>query len=183
MTPESAISWIEVVSLIISILTLIGLGIYAYFTWLIAKDTQEIFISFTIQQTIQQILNQPNAPKVSPSHISFGAVNRTKFEVEVFGKVWAKINNQIFEFKKGFYAYNTNMLVQPFMTGGGGFDLNDLENQQGISLGTFAKENNISAIKFNVKIKYRKVGTKKFKVTSAQPYHYDFKTNRFWWDV
>lgn len=183
MTFELAITWIDIVSLIISILTLIGLGIYAYFTWLIAKDTQEIFISFTIQQTIQQTQNQPNTPKVSPSHISFGAVNRTKFEVEVFGKVWTKIDNQIFEFKKGFYAYDTNMLIQPFMTGGGGFDLNDLENKQGINLGTFVKENNISSIKFYTKIKYRKVGTKKFKIASTQPYHYDFKTHKFWWNV
>lgn len=69
------------------------------------------------------------------------------------------------------------------MTGGGGFDLKDMENGQGDNLGTFVKKNNVGSIKFHVKLKYRKVGSKKFKTTSAQPYHYDFKTDKFWWAV
>lgn len=177
MILELAINWIDIVSLIISILTLVGLGIYAYFTWLIAKDTQEIFVSFNLEQTIKHY------PKESHSKISFGVVNRTKFEVEVFSKVWSIINNERFEFMTGFYGDDTNMLVQPFATGGGAFDLKDLENNKKENLETFSKKNNISSIKFNIQLKYRKVGTKKFKTTSTQPYHYDFKTHKFWWDV
>ncbi|MDP3919016.1 MAG: hypothetical protein Q8Q35_03905 [Nanoarchaeota archaeon] len=169
----------ELINLIISILMLIGLGIYAYFTYLIAKDTQEIFVSFTLQQTI----NQPNHPKVNHSHISFGAVNRTKFEIEVFSKILAKINNQNFEFKRGFYADDTNMLIQPFMSGEGGFDLKDLENDEGVKLEDFIKKNHTNSIKFRLQIKYRKVGTKKWKKTSPQQYHYNFKTHEFLWDV
>lgn len=129
MIIELTISWIDIVTLIIAIFTLIGLGIYAYFTWLIAKDTQEIFVSFDLKQTINQLnIGKISPSHISPSNISFMVVNRTKFEVEVFSKVLAKINKQKFEFRDGFYGDNTNMLVQPFASGGGSFDLKNLEN-------------------------------------------------------
>lgn len=165
--------------MLIDWLSLIAFVLYAYFTYLIAKDTQEFFVSSNLQQTI----SQPNHPQVNATHISFSAINRTKFEVEVFSKVWAKINNQKFEFKKGFYADDTSMLIQPFMSGGGGFDLKNLENEQGIKLDTFSKKNNLNSINFRIQLKYRKVRGIKWKKTSPQQYCYDFKTNVFYWAV
>ena len=70
------------------------------------------------------------------------------------------------------------------MSGGGGFDLEQLENKQGDKLGTFYKKNNIDSIKFRIQLKYRKVGSNKdWKKTSPQQYHYNFKTREFWWDI
>jgi len=177
MLVELVVSWVDIAPFIVSILTLIGLMVYSYFTYLIAKDTQEVFVSFDLQQTIK------TNPNISPSHISFGVVNRTKFEVEVFGKVWAEVNNQKFEFKTGFYGDDTNMLVQPFASGGGGFDLKNLENEQNDNLDNFSKNNDVNSINIFIQLKYRKVGTKKFRITSAQPYRYEFKTHKFWWAV
>lgn len=161
---------IEIIKLIISILTLLALVVYAYFTYLIVRDTQEPFVSFMLSQ-------------VKLSTLGFSMVNRSKVEVEVLSKLWAKINSQIFQFKKGFYADDTNYILQPFTTGGGGFNLNDLTNDDEVKLEDFVKQNNIRKINFKLQIKYRKVESKKWKISSPQNFSYNFKTKAFWLDV
>ena len=66
-----------IINLIISVITLLALIIYAYFTYLIAKDIYEPLVSFTFNQ-------------ISSSHLGFNIINKSKVEVEVFGKLWSK---------------------------------------------------------------------------------------------
>lgn len=167
---ELAISWIDIVTLIISILTLIGLGIYAYFTYLIAKDTQEPFISFILTQ-------------IEDSHTHFSMTNKSKVEVEVLSKLWTKVNNQIFQFRNGFYADDTNWIIQPFTTGGGHFFIKDLTNDDGVNLEDYLSQINLNSIDFNLQIKYRKVGSRNWKKSSPQNYIYNFETKQFWLNV
>lgn len=160
----------ELTNLIISILTLIGLGIYAYFTYLIARDVYTPFVSFTLKQ-------------IKFTHLGFSMVNKSKVEVQVFGKLWAKVNNERFEFDGGFYGDKTPWILQPFTEGFGHFYLKDTTNKEGIKLEDFVKKNKTSSVNFNMQIKYRKVGSKKWIKTSPQNFAYNFDKNLFWLNV
>lgn len=160
----------ELANLIISILTLIGLGIYSYLTYLIAKDINNPLVSFTLKQ-------------INLTHLGFSMVNKSKVEVEVFGKLWAVVNKELFEFKSGFYGDKKHWILQPFTEGFGHFHLKDLANKEGIKLEDFIKKYKISSIHFNMQIKYRKVGRIKWKKTSTQNFVYDFDNSLFWLNV
>ena len=154
-------------------LNLVVLIIYAGLTYIIASDTQKFFVSFMLQR-------EPQNPS---SKIIFGAVNNSKSEVEVFSRVWSKINGETFTFKTGFYADNSAYPIQPFSQGGGSFDLKDLTNDSGMKMEDFVKQNNIDEIKFKIQIHYKKTGGWSWKKSSPLQYIYFFKTNRFWLDV
>jgi len=110
-------------------------------------------------------------------------INKSRVEVEVFSKLWCKIENELFEFKRGFYGNQTGWILQPFTEGHGHFDLKDLTNEEGINLTTFVKKKSISSINFNLQIKYRKVGRIRWKKSSPQNFIYNFKDNLFWLNV
>jgi len=160
----------EIVNLILSIFTFVALVIYAYFTYLIAKDTYEPFVSFTL------------IPYIG-SHINFSLTNKSKIEVEVFGKLWAKIDNEYFYFKEGFYGNKHSWVLQPFTEGDGHFDLMEISNKSGIKLKDFIQENNVSSSNFFFQIKYRKLGSRNWKKSFAQKFFYDFDKNIFWLNV
>jgi len=160
-------------STLIEWINLIVLTIYALLTYIIASDTQKFFVSFMLQQ------DQKNPS----SKISFNMINNSKSEVEVFSRVWSKVKGQVFTFKTGFYANNSAYPIQPFSQGGGGFDLNDLTNNSGMSMKEFVKQNNIDRIEFKIQIHYKKTGGWKWKKSSPLQYVYYFKTNVFWLDV
>lgn len=159
-----------IVNLILSILTFLTLVIYAYFTYLIAKDVYEPLVSFTFNQ-------------ISSSHLGFNIINKSKVEVEVFGKLWSKKNNELFEFKKGFYGDEYPWILQPFTEGRGNFELKDIVNETGVKLKDFVEDERISSLKFIFQIKYKKVGGKKWKVSSPQKFIYDFNKDMFWLNV
>jgi hypothetical protein len=161
---------LEIAKFILSILTLLVLSIYAYFTYLIAKDVNEPFLSFTLNQH-------------SLTHLGFSVVNKSKVEVEIFSKLKAKINNKFFEPKGGFYDNKTSWILQPFTEGKGHFNLKDLVDSNGIRLEDLMQEGEISSLKFTLRIRYRKVGSNKWKKSSPQPYAYNFNNNEFWLDV
>lgn len=154
-------------------LNLIVLIVYAGLTYIIASDTQKFFVSFMLQQE----------PKNPSSKIIFSAINNSKSEVEVFSKVWSKVNGQVFTFKKGFYANSSAYPIQPFSQGGGSFDLNDLTNNSGMSMKDFVKQNNTDRIEFKIQIHYKKTGGWRWKKSSPLQYVYYPKTNVFWLDV
>lgn len=154
-------------------LSLIAFVVYAYFTYLIAKDTQKFFVSFMLHR------DQENPS----SKIIFSAINNSKSEVEVFSRVWSKVNGQIFTFKTGFYADNSAYPLQPFSQSGGSFDLNDLTNDSEMKLKDFVKQNDIDRIEFRFQMHYKKIKGWKWKKSSPYQYVYYFKTNRFWLDV
>jgi len=158
-------------SLVLSILTLIALIVYAYFTYIIAKDVSEPFVSFFFWQ----IENSP--------HLGYVMSNRSKLEVEVFGKFWIKANDMYFDFKDGFYGDKSSWIVQPFTEVKGGFELKDITNEEGIKLEEFVRNGEISEIKFHFQVNYRKVGSNKWRKSSPQKYIYKFDDNRFWLDV
>ncbi len=162
--------WIEIASLILSILSFIALVIYAYLTYLIAKDTYEPFVSFSL------------IPYIG-SHLNFSVINKSKVEVEVFGKVWSKINNKYFDFKDGFYGNGHSWILQPFTEGYGHFELMDISNKKGIKLRDFIIENKISSLDCFFQIKYHKVGSRKWKKSSPQKFVYNFEQNLFWLNV
>jgi len=147
-----------------------ALVIYAYLTYLIAKDIYNPLVSFNLKQ-------------IELSHLGFSMVNKSKVEVEVFGKLWSNVENEIFEFKTGFYGDEKHWILQPFTEGHGHFYLKDLKNKERIKLDTFVKKNKIPSINFNMQIKYRKVGRRKWKKTSPQNFIYNFKENLFWLNV
>ena len=167
----------EVVNLILSILTFITLVIYAYFTYLIAKDVYEPFVSFMFNQ----IPISSSSP--SPSHLGFNIINKSKVEVEVFGKLWSKIEGELFEFKGGFYGNGHPWILQPFTEGHGHFELQDITNPNDIKLSDFLKKKKISQLEFLFQIKYRKIGGNKWKKTLPQKFIYNFENKLFWLNV
>lgn len=170
MLIEVILSWVDKWGFLVSCLNLLALITFSYLTYQLAKETQEFFVSFSLSQ-------------IENSHIGFGAINKSKAEVEVFSKVWVKVDNQIFQFKKGFYANDTNWILQPFTEGGGHFWLKDLKDNKEFKLENFVNENNLDLVRLKIQIKYRKVGSKKWKKSSPQTYAYKFKTQQFWLDV
>lgn len=160
----------EVINLILSILTLLGLGVYAYFTYLIAKDSYKPFVSFTL------------IPYLG-SHLNFSVVNKSKVEVEVFGKLWSKINNEYFDFKEGFYGNGHSWILQPFTEGFGHFNLMEITNKRDVKLMDFIKENKVSLSECFFQIKYRRIGSNKWKKSSPQKFVYNFDQNLFWLNV
>lgn len=164
----------EITNLILSVLTFVTLVIYAYFTYLIAKDVYEPFVSFYFSQ----IPVSPSSP--SPSHLGFSMVNKGKVEVEVLGKLWSKVNKELFEFKEGFYGNEHSWILQPFTEVHGHFELKEIVNRKGIKLMDFLKKNKLSSLEFIFQIKYRKIGGSKWKISSPQKFIYNFDTNLFW---
>lgn len=167
----------EITNLILSVLTFIVLIIYAYCTYLIAKDVYEPFVSFSFKQI-------PVSPSSSsPSHLGFNMLNRSKVEVEVFGKLWSKVDDKLFEGQGGFYGDGYSWILQPFTEGFGHLELRGITSKEGIELNKFIKTKKISSIKFNFQIKYRKVGSKNWKKSSPQKYVYNFDQELLWLDV
>ncbi len=162
--------YLEIAKFILSILTFIALVLYAYFTYIIAKDVNEPFLSFTLNQG-------------TFTHLGFKVINKSKVEVEVFSKLRAKINDRFFEFREGFYGNKTSWILQPFTEGSGHFDLKDLVDSNEIRLEDLMQEVGTSQLKLTLRIRYRKVGSNKWKKSSPQPYAYDFNNNNFWLDV
>ena len=70
-------------------------------------------------------------------------VNKSKVEVEVFGKLWSKVNDKLFEFEDGFYGDRRHWILQPFTEGSGHFYLKDLTNKEGVNIRNFVKKNKI----------------------------------------
>jgi len=162
------IKWL---SFIVSVLTFFALLVYAYLTYLIVKDIYNPLVSFNLKQ-------------IDSSHIGFTMVNKSKVEVEVFGKLWCKNGDEFFDFKDGFYGDKKHWILQPFTEGfGGGLDLKNLTNKDNVNLDTFVKNKLISSINFNLQIKYRKIGRKKWIKTSPQNFIYDFDNNSFYLNV
>ena len=162
----------QIANLILSTSALIALIIYAYYTYLIAKDVNEPFVSFSFHQIIPW-----------SSHLEFHIVNKSKVEVESFGKLWVKKNKHFLEFEKGFYGNGHAWILQPFTDNNGHLELKDLVNQEKIKLSNLIEEGNISSIEFFFQIKYRKTGSIKWKKSSPQKFAYDFKKGLFWLNV
>jgi hypothetical protein len=109
--------------------------------------------------------------------------NRSKVEVEVFGKLWSNVRGHRFEFKDSFYGDGHSWILQPFTEGKGHFYLTDLICQEGIRLEDLINEWQIKSIKINFQIRYRKVGSLNWKKSSPQNFAYSFKENVFWLNV
>ncbi|MBS3070686.1 hypothetical protein J4407_00080 [Candidatus Pacearchaeota archaeon] len=157
---------------LLDLLTFIVLVFYAYCTYLIAKDIYEPFVSFyssQVQNTSKLISN---------------LINKSKVEVELCGKLWAKVNGQIFEFKEGKYGGEFPWIIQPFTNVQGNLDLKELKNSNQIKLENYVTKNKIDVVNFKFQIKYRKAGSNnKWKKSYPQKLIYKFRTNVFWMDV
>ncbi|KKK75482.1 hypothetical protein LCGC14_2873290, partial [marine sediment metagenome] len=113
----------------------------------------------------------------------FSTINKGKSEVEVFGKLWSKINDELFEFKGGSYGDGRAWVLQPFTETHGHFELKEITNKKGIKLEEFVKNKKISSFEFSFQIKYRKVGSNNWKKYSPQNFIYVFDKNLFWANV
>ena len=153
-----------------------ALVIYAYLTYLIAKDIYNPLVSFSIKQIKEE-------KEEEFTHFGFTMINKSKVEVEVFGKIWSKVNGKVFDFKDGFYGDKTHWILQPFTEGFGHFYLKDLINKEKVNIKDFVKRNKVSSINFNMQIRYRKVGRRKWIKTSPQNFIYNFDKNLFWLNV
>ncbi len=156
--------------MVVDWLNLLAFCVYSTLTYLIAKDIYKVLVSFSLSQ-------------IEFSHLQFKMRNNSKVEVEVFSKLWCKIEDELFEFKGGFYGNKTNWILQPFTDGQGHFYLKDIVNKDGIKIENFVKDNSISSITFYLQIKYRRVGRVKWKKSSPQKFAYDFDNSRFWLNV
>lgn len=165
--------------MIVDWFSFIALIVYAFLTYLIAKDIYNPLVSFNLKQ-------------IEFSHLGFSMINKSKVEVEVFGKLWSNVENEIFEFKTGFYGDEKHWILQPFTEGHGHFYLENLTNKKDVNLDTFIKKNKISSINFNMQIKYKRVPKSwlfkkiirsRWKITSPQNFVYNFKENLFWLNV
>lgn len=164
-----------------------ALLIYSFLTYLMTKDIYNPLISFGLKQI-------PLSPtSLSPSHLGFNMVNKSKVEIEVFGKLWCRIGKELFDFKDGFYGNKKHWILQSSMEGFGHFDLKNLTNKDGINLENFLENNKLGIIRFKLQLKYRgiiirnriynKIVPKKWKITSPQTFAYNFEDNQFWLDV
>lgn len=157
--------------MILEWLTFIALVFYAYFTYLIAKDIYEPSVSFSFNQI------------PSYSHLNFNLINKSKVEVEVYGKLWTKVGDEVFQFKSGFYGNGHPWILQPFTEGHGHLELRELINEEQIKLGGYITKNDIKDAHFNFQIKYRKVGSKKWKKQTPQKFIYSFEKELWWLNV
>ena len=157
-----------------------ALVIYAYLTYLIVKEKYNPLVSFYLNGLKEK------------SHIGFNMDNMSKVEVEVFGIVWVRVNNKLFEFKDGFYGNKKHWILQPKTKVFGHFYLNSLEDEKGIKIEDFLRKNKKNSISFSVEIKYRRILKNKFlrrilknkgKKTSPQKYFHNFENGDFWLDV
>jgi hypothetical protein len=157
-----------------------ALIVYTYLTYLILKEKYKSLVSFYLNGLKEK------------SHIGFNMDNMSEVEVEVFGIVWVKINNKLFEFKDGFYGNKKHWILQPKTKVFGNFYLNNLEDERGIKIEDFLRENKKNSISFNVEIKYKRILKNKFlrrfwkikgKKTSPQKYFHNFDNGDFWLDV
>ena len=161
--------WEWFINFVLPFLTFIALIFYAYFTYLIAKDVYEPFVSFSFNQFFP-----------SSSDLGFHLINKSKVEIEVYGKLLLKLKESIFEDKKGFYGNETSWILQPFTEGNGHIELKNLTNKNGVKLEDFIKENKTALIEFTFQIKYRKVGSIFWKKSSQQNFKYDFGKGLMW---
>jgi len=171
MIVELTISWLNVLTLTVGILNFVALVAYAHVTYQIAKDRKDPLVSFSLHKIEDEI-----------RHIKFIMTNNSKVNVEVWSKVWVKINDNTFS-GGGFYGDESPWVLQPFMQGNGHFKLNNLQNGENTNLNDFIEHNNISTAKVNIQIRYRRVGKQKWKKSSVHTYAYDFEKDMFWLDV
>lgn len=161
----------------IGVLAAVG---YAFLTYLIVRDIYNPLVSFSITQR-------------ESIHLNFDMMNNSKVQVEVFGKLWAKINGEFFVFRdKGFYDDGKHWILQPLTHGYGHFYLTYLKNKKGVNLLDFVNRNSIPSITFNMEIKYRRIPMNKWfrkllkgrwRYLSPQNFVYNFNTNEFWLNV
>jgi len=160
----------------LSFIALIG---YVFLTYLIARDIYNPLVSFHLAQ-------------IEKSHIGFHMVNKSKVEVEVFGIVWVKISDKLFEYKDGFYGNKKHWILQPFTKVFGHFYLTDLVDKDNKKIEDFLRKNQKNSISFNIEIKYRRILKNYFfrkllksewKKTSPQNYLHNFENGDFWLNV
>lgn len=161
----------------LSFIALIG---YVFLTYLILKEKYNPLVSFYLNGLKEK------------SHIGFNMTNISKVEVEVFGIVWVRVNNKLFEFKEGFYGNKKHWVLQPKTKVFGHFYLTDLKDSNNKKIYDFLKENKENSISFSFEIRYRRVLKNKFlkriwkikwKKTYPQKYLHNFDTGDFWLDV
>lgn len=173
---KMVISTLGLINFILSLLMLIAIITYVCYTRLIAKEYRNPIISTTFTQIGKN------------SHLQFHIKNHSKVEVEVFSKIKLKINNEIFEFKTGFYGDKSPCILQPFLEVNGHFELQDLVNEEGKTLKEFVNSGKIGHTKFIFYLKYRKYSKRrkilnfKWKKPYPQKWVYNFKDNVLWFD-
>jgi len=172
MIVELTTSWLDIANLIIGIFSFIALVVYAYFTYHIARDSKDPLVSFSLHKIEDG----------SIGHINFIMINKSRIEVEVWSKVWIKINEHTFSCD-GFYGNKTPWILQPFTQGSGHFKLGGFEDEEGVKLSNFLKQESVSSANLNIQIKYRRIDKRKWKKSSVHKYFYDFQNERFWLDV
>jgi hypothetical protein len=161
----------QAINRILPLLTFIALVLYAYFTYIIAKDINEPFVSFNFTK-------QPNN-----YYLNFYIINKSKVEVEAFGKLKSKIDGKLFEIKEGFYGNKSSWILQPFIEGKGNVDLSKLINKEGSRLYDEKKFKPLAkSIEFSFQIRYKKIGAKlkRWKKSSLYTYVCNFETNIFY---
>jgi hypothetical protein len=171
MIVELTISWIDIATLIISILSLIVLTLYTFFTYRIAYEKKSPLISFNLMKADTDI-----------GYIGFNAVNSSHIDAEIWCMVRVLSGEKIF-LDGGFYGDKAPWNMQALMKYYGHFRLGDFEDKEGIKLNEFIKNRNIQSVKLSIQIKYRMIGGRKWIKSPIQKYVYDFKDDRFWLDV
>jgi len=155
----------------LSLLTIVVIAIYAYYTYQIAKESNIPVSSISIKQR-------------SGPHLDFYLRNFSKVEVESFVKIWANTEEGVFEFNKGPYGSKLPWIVEPFMELNGHFKLQDMVNKENEKLQKYIKSGKIKIIKFIVHTKYKKCGRRsKWIIPKPQRWIYNFDTGAFWLDI
>jgi hypothetical protein len=171
MIVELTISWMDITTLVISILSLIILTIYTFFTYKIAYEKKSPLISFNLIKADEDI-----------GHIGFNAVNSSHVDAEIWCKVHVLAGGKIF-LDNSFYGNKTPWNMQSLMKYYGHFRLGNMENQEGMKLNEFIKNKDITTVKLSIQIRYRIIGGRKWIKSPIQRYAYNFDKNLFWLDV
>ncbi|MFH0951802.1 MAG: hypothetical protein V1838_01285 [Patescibacteria group bacterium] len=154
------------------ILTFIALLIYAYYTYLIAKDAWSPSASFYFQPHLG---NQ--------YYYDFFITNHSKLSLQCWCKLNATLNNQIINLG-GFYSGESSFDVQPFAKVKGHFAIKYFLDKTSFTFDELEKIDNYRDLKnglhLNIEFWYNPIQNKKDKIKNpSQPYFYDFKRKMF----
>ena len=150
-------------------LSLAALIVYAYYTYLIAKDAYTPSASFAIQPYIND-----------PFHFAFILQNHSKVSLNCWCKLNPTVYNQQIDLDK-FYGGKTSFDLQPFGNAMGHFDIRDILAKSERALeemqSKYKKEDVKKQLYLNIEFWYNPVGVNNKFENPKQPHFFDFKRN------
>jgi len=149
------------------IFTLAAVVIYAYYSFLLAKEAWIPSASFSLQPSAND-----------PYHFVFILQNHSKFSLSCWCKLNASVHSHSVSIE-GFYDGETPYDLQPLGIASGHFDIRDLVAKADHTVEELEKQTHDVSIKqqlyFDIEFWYNRIGTKAVVQNPRQPYYFNFR--------